>query len=227
MRTQKLLGELEWRLREYDLLRHPFYEAWSAGDLTRTDLQEYAIEYYHHVVAFPTYLSALHSRLPDGALRRAVLRNLYEEEIDGAAHSDLWLDFAEGLGVNRETVRARAPLLEVQELIGVFQALMQAPAKALAALYAYESQVPRIAEEKVRTLRKCYQVDARACQYFVLHQLLDQHHSRVWKEELVGLLERRPVLGDEALDAGWEAAGALWRALDGIEAARQERNHGH
>ena len=46
------------------------------------------------MTAFPTFLSALHCRLPDGALRRAVLRNLAEEEVEGRAHSDLWLDFA-------------------------------------------------------------------------------------------------------------------------------------
>jgi pyrroloquinoline-quinone synthase len=89
MLVQEIFQHLELRLQEYDLLCHPFYRAWSAGELTRTDLQEYAAEYYHHVAAFPTYLSALHSRLPDGAMRRSVVRNLCEEEIEGLAHSEL------------------------------------------------------------------------------------------------------------------------------------------
>ena len=82
----------------YDLLCHPFYQAWSAGKLTRDDLLHYACEYYHHVAAFPTCLSAFHSRLPDGPLRRRVLMNLCGEEIQGRPHSELWLDFAEGMG---------------------------------------------------------------------------------------------------------------------------------
>ncbi len=86
----------------YDLLKHPFYQAWTAGELTRDDLAAYASEYWHHVSAFPTYLSALHSRLPDGELRREVLRNLTDEEgvdtANGRAHSELWMDFATGMG---------------------------------------------------------------------------------------------------------------------------------
>ena len=64
---------LEARIAPYNLLTHPFYQAWSRGDLTRDDLSAYAAEYWHHVSAFPTYLSALHSRLPDSETRREVL----------------------------------------------------------------------------------------------------------------------------------------------------------
>jgi pyrroloquinoline-quinone synthase len=223
MQPQEIFAKLERQLGVYDQLRHPFYEAWSAGELTRTDLQEYAAEYYHHVAAFPTYLSALHSRLPDGAMRRTVVRNLCEEEIEGAAHSELWLDFAEGLGMKRETAKARAPLPHIQELITVFRTLMHSPAMAFAALYAYESQVPRIAREKVRTLGTCYGADAKTCRYFVLHRMMDQHHSQAWKRELTNLVANNPTLMDEVLAGGVEAANALWVALDGTEQARRQR----
>jgi pyrroloquinoline-quinone synthase len=221
--VHEIFEQLERRLGEYDLLCHPFYRAWSAGELTRTDLQEYAAEYYHRVAAFPTYLSALHSRLPDGAMRRTVVRNLCEEEIEGPAHSELWLDFAEGLGMNRESAKARVWLPHIQELITVFRASMHSPAKALAALYANESQVPRIAKEKVPTLGTCYGADAKTCRYFVLHRVMDQHHSETWKRELTNLVANNPTLADEIVSGGAEAAGALWRALDGIEEARQQR----
>src|SRR5258708_1108475 len=109
--------QIDERIGKYDLLCHPFYKAWSAGELTREDLREYAAAYYHHVAAFPTYLSALHSRLADGELRRAVLRNLSDEEIEGAAHSDLWLNFAAGMGADAAEVHGGAPVREVAELI--------------------------------------------------------------------------------------------------------------
>ena len=100
---------LDARIESYDLLKHPFYQAWSKGDLTRDDLREYSAEYWHHVSAFPSYLSALHSQLPDGKLRRLVLENLADEEglEDGAPHSDLWMDFARGMGANEVEVRGR------------------------------------------------------------------------------------------------------------------------
>jgi pyrroloquinoline-quinone synthase len=105
MDSQLFLRELNERVEKYDLLCHPFYQAWSAGTLTREDLAAYAADYYHHVAAFPAYLSAFHSRLEDGETRRAVLRNLAGEEIAGRAHSEMWLDFAEGMGAKREVVR--------------------------------------------------------------------------------------------------------------------------
>ena len=103
---------LESRIAPYDLLTHSYYRAWTAGELTSNDLREYAAEYWHHVSAFPTYLSALHSRLEDTELRRTVLRNLVDEEgidsPDRKPHSQLWMDFANGMGASDSAVRQRA-----------------------------------------------------------------------------------------------------------------------
>src|ERR1039458_3422708 len=139
MELQSFLAALEERIARYDLLCHPYYKAWTAGQLTRDDLREYASDYYHHVAAFPAYLSGLHSRLDDGGQRRAVWHNLCEEEIEGRPHSELWLDFAEGMGADRDQVREREPLPEVRELISKFRRVASegSTAEALAAFYAY------------------------------------------------------------------------------------------
>ena len=109
MDTQQFFIELDARIAKHDLLCHPFYKAWAAGDLTREDLREYACDYYHHVAAFPTYLAEFGIRLNDGPLRRAVLANMSDEkggeDVYGdpsASHADLWLDFAEGMGAHRD-----------------------------------------------------------------------------------------------------------------------------
>src|SRR5438552_18872526 len=57
MNSMPFSQELQARIAKYDLLSHPFYKAWSAGELSRDDLREYACQYYHHVAAFPTYLA--------------------------------------------------------------------------------------------------------------------------------------------------------------------------
>ncbi len=219
MDHQRFLEELYRRITQYDLLCHPFYKAWSAGELTRDDLREYSAAYYHHVAAFPTYLSAFHSSLPDGELRRAVLRNLSDEEIDGVAHSELWLDFAEGMGNRREDVRRSKPIRQVKDLLNTFRRIVrdQSPAGVLAAFYAYESQVPEIAKQKARGLRERYGADERSCRYFALHQTADAYHARTWDHQLRQILQSNPELAEEAQDAAEEAARALWRALDGIE----------
>ena len=71
MTSQEFVRELDERIAKYDLLNHPFYQAWSKGELTREDIREYATDYYHHVRAFPTYLAELAMRLEDGELRAA------------------------------------------------------------------------------------------------------------------------------------------------------------
>ena len=227
MDDQRFFEELHQRIAKYDLLCHPFYKAWSAGELTERDLSEYSAQYYHHVATFPTYLSALHSRLPDGHLRRAVLRNLSEEEIDGVPHSELWLDFAEGMGNRREEVKRGEPIREVKGLVDTFDRIARtnSPAGVLGALYAYESQVPAIAKFKAGALRELYAASDRSCRYFVLHETMDVNHARTWGEYLKQVLHSNPEAAEEALATAETAAGALWEALDGIEerrAARQE-----
>lgn len=221
---EKFWTELHACLAKYDLLAHPFYQAWSAGQLSRDDLRQYAADYYTHVAAFPTYLSALHCRLPDGELRRAVLRNLAEEEIHGRAHSELWLDFAEGMGGDREAVPQREPIPEMQGLVATFRALAEhaGTAECLAAFYAYESQVPRIADAKACGLERHYAADARTVSYFHLHRTADVRHSRVWRRLLEAELQENPGLAPDVLASAERAA--LWQALDGIERKRQAWN---
>jgi pyrroloquinoline-quinone synthase len=222
-------SRFEERVAPYDLLKHPFYQAWSKGELTREDLREYAAEYWHHVSAFPTYLSALHARLPDGEMRREVLRNLAEEEgVDAATarpHSDLWMDFAAGMGASREEVVGRAVQPEMTALMATFRELMQEEkaAAAMAALYAYESKVPAIATTKAEGLAKHYDAvgDAgAAARYFTLHQTADVAHASVWRELIDKQLAASPGDEEAVLAAGERAAKALWVALDGVERER-------
>jgi pyrroloquinoline-quinone synthase len=225
MTTQEFFNQLDASIAKYDLLCHPFYKAWAAGELTREDLREYGCEYYSHVEAFPAYLETFANRVPDSPLRRAVLANQHEE-LGGRhsrAHSELWLDFVEGMGGDRAQTMARVP--EVQNLVASFDSTARegAPEEALAAFYAYESQVPRVAAEKARGLREMYSADDKTCAYFTLHTTADVYHSRVWRNQLAKLIEGNAEAADKALKAGESAAKALWNALDGIEAARLAR----
>jgi len=226
MTNQEFVQRLDARIAKYDLLCHPFYKAWAAGALSREDLREYAREYFHHVEAFPSYLEEFAARVPHGHMRHAVLANR-EEEVGGDGsrpHAELWLDFVEGMGGNRNASGgARIP--EMRNLIASFHAVAResAPEEALAAFYAYESQVPRVAAEKARGLRDRYGADQKTCGYFTLHTTADVYHSRVWRSQLERIVEDNPVAEQRALAAAETAAKALWNALDGIEAARTSR----
>jgi pyrroloquinoline-quinone synthase len=228
MNTTQFFEQLEASIAKYDLLCHPFYKAWAAGELTRDDLREYARQYYHHVQAFPCYLAELALRLDEGELRRAVLANMCEEKgaaggagPDSKPHSELWLDFAEGMGARRD-MRWHLPVAEVRELIRHFHRVASegTAEEALAAFYVYESQVPRIAKEKERGLREMYGADDKTCSYFALHATADIHHSNVWRRQLENRIAANPKAAQAALDTAENTAKLLWQALDGIEAAR-------
>jgi pyrroloquinoline-quinone synthase len=228
MKATEFFEQLDARIANYDLLCHPFYQAWSAGELTRNDLREYAQDYYHHVEAFPSYLAALGLRLEEGELRQAVLANMCDEKgvegrpgKDSVPHSELWLDFAEGMGSSRN-LEWHTPVPAIRQLIRHFHHVASegAPEDALAAFYAYESQVPRVAQEKERGLREMYAADDKTCGYFSLHATADVYHSRVWRDQLAKRISAHPEAADGALNAAENAARMLWIALDGIDARR-------
>jgi pyrroloquinoline-quinone synthase len=228
MTTDQFFQQLEASIAKYDLLCHPFYKAWSAGELTREDLRAYAQDYYHHVEAFPTYLAELGVRLEESELRRAVLANMADEKgstdesgNDSREHSDIWLDFVEGMGARRD-MTGHTPIAEINGLMSYFHRTASEGAleEALAAFYAYESQVPRVAQEKARGLREMYGADEKTCGYFTLHATADVYHSNVWRQQLEKQLAANPEAAEKALAAGEAAAKALWNALDGIEARR-------
>lgn len=225
MTTQEFLTELDSRIAKYDLLCHPFYQAWTAGKLTREDLREYGREYYCHVDVFSSYLTEFAVRSENEGLRRAVLANRDEElgKNGSRSHPDLWLDFVEGMGGNRNVDESRVP--EMRELMASFHRVSRegAPEEALAAFYSYESQVPRVAAEKARGLREIYGADNKTCGYFTLHTTADIYHSRVWRNQLVKIIENDSAAAKRALDSAENAAKTLWKALDGIESARMAR----
>lgn len=231
METCVFLSRLDECIQKHDLLRHPFYQAWASGELTREDLREYAKDYLHHVEAFPCYLAEFGLRLEDGELRRVVLANMVDEkggeDLWGEpqrSHADLWLDFVEGFEGNR-VYKRRPPITEVRDLISWFHRVANegAPEEALAAFYAYESQVPRIAETKDRGLRENYGADARTRAYFTLHTTADVYHSQSWRKQLEKRIAAHPEAAEKALASAEGTARALWKALDGIEARRQAR----
>ena len=211
------LKAIDTRIAARSLLLHPFYRSWVEGALPMPALRDYAKQYYRHVAAFPTYLSAVHSHTEDVETRRHVLANLIDEEAGHPNHPELWLRFAEGMGVDRDEVTAAEPWEETEGLVGTFRTICRdrGTVEGLAALYAYESQIPAVAESKIAGLKKFYGVtDPRTLSYFEVHIEADREHAAVERK----LLERR--LSEENASAASHAADevldALWEALSGV-----------
>ena len=174
---------LETRMRgaiaERSLLEHPFYRAWSEGTLELERLQDYARQYFHFERAFPRFLSAIHARTESPAIRQLLLSNLWDEEYGERNHPALWLEFAAALGVSAEEVEGAEPHPETSALIEHYAEVAQdAPvAEALATLFAYESQVPAIAWEKIKGLTEHYDLLPEQFEFFSVHLVSDVAHS--------------------------------------------------
>lgn len=211
-------NKLNEAVMEYSMLKHPFYQAWSEGKLSKTVLAEYAKQYYAHVRAFPTYVSAVHSRCEDLETRQMLLENLIEEEQGAENHPELWLRFAESLDVAREEVK-NAELLESTEAsVANLKSLTQREdyREGLAALLAYESQIPEVAKTKREGLKSFYEIsDERAVSFFRVHESIDILHQQV---EMQILKEQCPTPDEQAkmISAARESAKALWGFLDGV-----------
>src|SRR6476661_10236270 len=211
------LDSIDAQIAARHLLTHPFYLAWTRGELSRETLADYAGQYYKHVAAFPTYLSALHARCDDQPTRRHLLQNLIDEEAGDPNHPQLWRNFAQSLGVTSAQLDHVATWPETADLIATFRDLCNQGdlAEGLAALYAYESQIPAVSESQIDGIvRHYYFNDPESYRYFTVHIDADKEHSAVERKLLA---ENIRTENQESVTAAVDRAlGSLWELLSGV-----------
>lgn len=212
-----IIEEIDRRIQEKSILKHPFYQSWKMGELTRETLQEYARQYYKHVAAFPQYLSAVHMQMNDAQDRRLILQNLMDEENGEKNHPELWLRFAEATGAKRENIET-TPNTETTAFVNNFKFFAsQSIVEGIAALYAYESQIPKVSEEKINGLVKFYDVkDERGLEYFTVHMQADIEHSAA-ERELIRKYAKDEETKKKVLEAVNKTLDAYWNMLSGIQ----------
>jgi pyrroloquinoline-quinone synthase len=212
-----LLDRIDAMIDERHLLKHPFYTKWTAGTLPKEAMQEYARQYFAFESAMPRFLSAIHSRTESAEARQQLLDNLWDEEHGKKNHAELWLRFAEGIGVPREEVMSAEHNAATQALVDTYAeiAFDATPAEGVAALYAYERQVPQTSGSKIAGLRKHYDVsDKRTTSFFAVHGDLDIEHSEAEREMLGELAQDVDSAAIEtatgrALEAWWNFLSAV------------------
>jgi pyrroloquinoline-quinone synthase len=216
-----LQQRIDQAIGQYAMLSHPFYQLWSEGKLSRETLREYSKQYYAHVFAFPTYVSAVHSRCDSLPVRQLLLENLIEEERGQENHPELWMRFAEGLGVDREQVRTAELLPSTRQSVENFKALTANSDYRLgvASLYAYESQIPDVAKTKRSGLKEFYGLDdVRAVSFFTVHESADQVHRQIELKILTDACDSEQT-ADNVVAAAQQGAKCLWDFLDGVHEA--------
>ncbi|MGH2773265.1 MAG: iron-containing redox enzyme family protein [Actinomycetota bacterium] len=168
---------IETIIKERHLLNHPFYEKWQRGKISMDTLQDYSRQYFHYERALPAFLSSALEHLPEGPAKVAVGKVLEDETSHPEPHTDLWLKFASALGAG-DALTAN-PWPRTTNLVETYHSLCaHGSEEALGALYAYESQIPAVAQAKADGLRKFYAVpEGEGLKFFDLHATMDVGHA--------------------------------------------------
>lgn len=218
---EQFVNEVNETIEKKSLLNHPFYQKWNEGKLSVAELREYAKQYYHFVKHFPRFVSCVHSNCEDVETRKILMQNLADEEgykTEIADHPRLWINFAESLGLSEAEVKDAKPIREVEDLVDGMYELTRSPefTLGLAALYAYESQVPAISRTKIDGLKNFYGVDTeRAIEFFKVHEEADVYHS---KDEMDIMIKENKTHEDQKrlVNTVDESATLMWNFLDGV-----------
>jgi pyrroloquinoline-quinone synthase len=193
----------------HDVLRHPFYLRWSAGELTPGELAVYAGQYRHAVAALADAAgNAARSAPPELA------PGLSEHAAEEAGHVALWDDFAAAVGADR----AAPPLPETAECASEWAGDGRPLLDTLVALYAIESAQPGIAEAKRTGLQAHYGIeDSTATGYFDVHVERDVEHAADGRALIEQLLTNEDH--ERLLECAEAVLTANWKLLDGVEGA--------
>jgi pyrroloquinoline-quinone synthase len=191
----------------WNVLEHPFYQRWSAGELSREELAHYSGQYRHAIAALARLSADVSDSAPDA--ERSELRRHAEEE---TSHIALWDGFVEAVGGEV----GAAPTAETQECVDAWTANDDRVCQ-LVRMYAIESGQPAISKTKCEGLSAHYGIgDGPGNEYFRVHEEADVDHAAEGRS----LIEAHLADADpEALVAAAESVfKANWRLLDGVTA---------
>jgi pyrroloquinoline-quinone synthase len=215
--SSALFKVIDKMLEDKSMLKHPFYQAWNQGNLTRKMLTQYASQYNHFIRDFPRMVSAVHSNTPDISMRQELLTNLMDEENGTENHPALWARFANALGATDEALQEVTPLPSTKALVETMMDICRNRSfqEGMATLYTYEAQIPEVSRVKREGLERFYGIgSADATKFFSVHQEADVFHSRAEREMIEG--STPPDLVLPVQEASARTAEALWEFLDGV-----------
>jgi len=194
-----------------ELLTHPFYLRWQAGELAPSELAGYAVNYRAFESALPVVLTAVVEQLrAEGEVEAAgtLGQNLYDELGRPEPHLALFDRFAAAL---EPPATSSDPGPAAQLLVATYADLVaDGPIAAVAGLAAYETQAAAVATTKGEGLRAWYGMDEAGTEFWDVHARMEADHGD-WALDTLALLGAEP---DVVADAARRGADAWWAFLD-------------
>jgi pyrroloquinoline-quinone synthase len=206
-----LIKRIDEMIEERSLLKHPFYQMWSDGNLSLDSLTGYSKEYFQLVKAVPSFMTPIIDQAPD-SLKKELISN-QEEEIH---HIKPWMKFASVLGVDDEELDNYDGLPKTRQAVSQLYSLMNSFEGGACAMYAFEKEIPKISQIKLEGLAEFYGISSEeATEYFKLHTEADIRHTASWRkaleqtsskpEELLEIAEKSISAQNMLLDSCYES----------------------
>ena len=175
-----LIKQIDEMIEERSLLKHPFYQMWSDGKLTKESLAGYSKEYFQLVKAVPTFMTPIINNAPESIVEELVANQ--NEESD---HIVPWINFASQLGISEDDLLSYSGLTKTRQAVSNLNSLMNTFENGSCAMYAFEKEIPKISQTKLDGLSEFYNMtDDRSTEYFKLHTEADIRHAASWRNIL-------------------------------------------
>lgn len=191
------------------LLKHPFYQKWSAGELTMDDMKVYALEYFHLAKAVPGFVDRVRDRARVRGADAKLLAQFDQNFAEETEHIDLWKRFAASLGISEAELDAYVPCETVKQAVRkIDEACERSYEEGVAAMYALEKELPAIAQTKKEGLQAYYGLHSEDAHIYFDEHLKEAKHIAVWTSI---------DLGDaDVADAVHESLAGQNGVLDGV-----------
>ncbi len=205
------LSALDALITSRSLLKHPFYQKWSKGELTLGDLRVYAKEYFHLVERIPGMVSRVRARVRDRDLQGRIDENIREE----TEHIELWKRFAKSLGISESELMSHRPSQMVMDAVASIEVLAErGMEEGIVGMYALEAELPKIAATKKDGLCTFYGLMSEDAHVYFDEHLKEEEHLKVWRAFSVDA-ERAHAAAETSLAAQHQVLDAVC-ALRGI-----------
>lgn len=208
---------------------HPFHKMLHAGELTKAQVQAWALNRYCYQAAIPLKDASIVARMEDPALRREWRRRVIDHDGDSDDDGGIrrWLALTDGLGLDRTYVVSRAGALPatrfaVEAYIHFVRekTLLEAIASSLTELFS-----PTIISERVAGMLENYDfITEETLQYFG-KRLTQAPRDSDFALDYVRRHALRPDQQEAVLNALVFKTDVLWAQLDALHHAYVAPGH--